>query len=190
MLWWNFKPACTVFSLFLSIASSLVELKLGVALALTYDYMQSAESAIHRWLVWFMCSGCHWEKAQDKLQHSNCFSSHCTSSFCHWMSYSLCSRYCKSHFSQTSLTLNIVVDLFESYVLTESIAGRKPADCSRPLCQGRSQIFVWGGGGVISFFLFLGRPYGVTGGLIKCSWCFLFFSTRNLRAPSADRRET
>jgi len=22
----------------------------------------------------------------------------------------------------------------------------------------------------------LGRPYGVTGGLIKCSWCFLFFN--------------
>ena len=22
---------------------------------------------------------------------------------------------------------------------------------------------------------FLGRPYGVTGGLMKCSWCFLFF---------------
>jgi len=37
--------------------------------------------------------------------------------------------------------------------------------------------------------LLLGRPYGVTGGLIKCSWCFLF-STRNLRAPSADRRQT
>ena len=35
----------------------------------------------------------------------------------------------------------------------------------------------------------LGRQYGVTGGLIKCSWCF-FFSTRNLQAPSADRRQT
>jgi len=34
----------------------------------------------------------------------------------------------------------------------------------------------------------LGRPYGVTGGLIKCSWCF-FFSTRNFRAPAADHRQ-
>ena len=25
------------------------------------------------------------------------------------------------------------------------------------------------------FIHFLGRPYGVTGGLIKCSWCFFFF---------------
>ena len=38
---------------------------------------------------------------------------------------------------------------------------------------------------------FLGRPCTVvTGGLIKCSWCFSFFSTPNLRAPSANHRET
>jgi len=34
----------------------------------------------------------------------------------------------------------------------------------------------------------LGRPYVVTGGLIKCSWCF--FSPRVLRFPSTDRPET
>ena len=45
--------------------------------------------------------------------------------------------------------------------------------------------FLW-----ITFLFFIRRPYGVTGGLIKCSWCFLFFSPPNLRAPSADRRET
>jgi len=36
--------------------------------------------------------------------------------------------------------------------------------------------------------LLLGHPYGSTGGLLFCSWCF--FSTRNLRDPSADRQET
>ena len=35
--------------------------------------------------------------------------------------------------------------------------------------------------------LFSGRPYVST--LLFCSWCF-FFSTRTLRAPSADHRET
>jgi len=35
----------------------------------------------------------------------------------------------------------------------------------------------------------LGRPYVSTGGILFCSWCF-FFLTRNLRGPSADRRET
>ena len=36
---------------------------------------------------------------------------------------------------------------------------------------------------------FLGRPYVVTGGLLFYPWCF-FFSPPNLRALSADRRET
>ena len=38
----------------------------------------------------------------------------------------------------------------------------------------------------------LGRAFTVvTGGLIKCSWCFfLFFSPRVLRVPSTDRPET
>jgi len=39
------------------------------------------------------------------------------------------------------------------------------------------------------FFLLLGRPYVVRGGLIKCSWCF-FPSPGSLRRPSTDRRET
>ena len=45
----------------------------------------------------------------------------------------------------------------------------------------------------ISPYILLGRPCTVvTGGLIKCSWCFFFFflSPRVLRGPSADRRET
>jgi len=28
---------------------------------------------------------------------------------------------------------------------------------------------------IMFVLILLGRPYGVTGGLIKCSWCFLFF---------------
>jgi len=36
--------------------------------------------------------------------------------------------------------------------------------------------------------ILLGRPYGSTGGLIFCPWCF--FSTPDLRGPSTDRPET
>ena len=60
----------------------------------------------------------------------------------------------------------------------------------------------WGGRFYFSFFCSLsenvsvkeslGRPFTVvTGGLIKCSWCFfVFFSPRVLRVPSTDRPET
>jgi len=36
-------------------------------------------------------------------------------------------------------------------------------------------------------FVLLGRPYGVTGGLIKCSWCFFFISFASFSPPSLDR---
>ena len=35
--------------------------------------------------------------------------------------------------------------------------------------------FLSGGSSYLPTGWLLGRPYGVTGGLIKCSWCFLFF---------------
>ena len=44
---------------------------------------------------------------------------------------------------------------------------------------------------VLEIALLLGRPYGVTGGTYKMLVMFSsFFSPPNLRAPSADRRET
>ena len=52
----------------------------------------------------------------------------------------------------------------------------KPADIIRPPVygsNGRSYKMLV----MFSFFLFLGRPFTVvTGGLIKCSWCFFLFS--------------
>jgi len=56
-----------------------------------------------------------------------------------------------------------------------------------PVCRPNDWLTDWliGHWCDFSIFGYLGRPYGVTGGHIKCSWCF--FSTRELPRPTTAK---